>query len=246
MLMSESSQLEAVALQWLEDFGDSRTRIEGSTGALRRVMELQDEVVVTDPDDHYIVNTKHDLGVQPEIVDGDLAEVRVDGWLCHTEHHPTGEMAGRYDFSGPMRLKRTNEGWKVADFTLFGRSFIGGVFPNAKGSGALWGVGLEVLIGVLTARDSTLILRIHNKRDQPVGLPLAELHRRFHRDLASTVGGGITVPAYDSVTSAAWWWGASLPTRTKQLRTTISSYEGRSETWIPIEMNVDLGEAASL
>jgi hypothetical protein len=245
MLMSESSQLEAVALQWLEDFGDSRTRIEGSTGVLRRAMELHDEIVEVDPDDHYIVNTKHDLGVEPEKVDGDLAVVRVDGWLCHTEHHPTGEMSGRYDFSGPMRLKRTNEGWKVADYTLFGRSFLGGVFPNAKGSGALWGVELEVFIGALMARDSTLILRIHNKRDQPVGLPLAELHRRFHRDLASTVGGGITVPAGDSVISWAGW-RVSLPTRTKQLRTTISAYEGRSETWIPIEMNVDLGEAASL
>jgi len=245
VLTRDNSQLKAVALQWLEDFGDPRSLVEGSTGVLRRLFELHDEAVVADPDDHYTINTKHDLRVEPEKVDGDLGVVRVEGWLCHAEHHPTGEMTGRYDFSGPMRLKQTSEGWKVADYTLFVRSLLGGVFPHAKGSGALWGVGLEVSVGVLTARDTTLFLRIHNKRDQPVGLPSAELHRRFHGDLASTVGGGITVPAGDSVTSWAWW-RESLPPRTKRLRTTISAYEGRSETWIPIEMNVDLGKAAYL
>jgi hypothetical protein len=244
MLMSESSQLKAVALQWLEGFGDSRTRIEGSTGVLRRVIQLQDEVAVTGPDD-YVTGTKHDFRVDPEIVNGDRAVVRVDGWFCQTERHPSGEMAGRYDFSGPMRLKRTNEGWKVADCTLFGRSFLAGAFPNAKGSGSLWGVGLRVLIGVLTARDSAVILAIRNNRDQPVRFLSAELHRRFRGDLVSNVGGGITVPAGDSVTSLVVW-DVSLPTRTKKLRTTISAYEDRSETWIPIEMDVDLGEAASL
>jgi hypothetical protein len=171
-------------------------------------------------------------------VHGDEAEVDLSAVGRYQATYGRRRRRWRASYSGPVRLRRVDGSWKVADYRHDGRSVLASIRVVTPEPLETDGIRIRPRCSVLHKRTTGLYFEVENRRSAPLELRGASSYTCYCHVTPSRVPHGERVVA-------SVFWPKALPLRTSRIRGRLLARDVASGEPFDFAWRIELPEPAT-